>query len=571
MKHENIPFVDAVKHLAQKYNIELEETQDTEEEKQRKDERESLYIANKFAQEHFSHNLFETPEGKSVALTYFKERGFTKNTIENFQLGWAKDDFQDLFEAAKAKQYSQEVLQKNGLISVKNNRAFDFFRARVMFPIHNVSGKVVAFGGRTLSSDKKVPKYVNTGETDIYSKSRILYGMYQSKKAIRKLDNCFLVEGYTDVISLHQAGVENVVASSGTSLTVDQVKLIKRFTPNITLLFDGDAAGIKAAIRGVDIILEQDLNVKIVPLPPEDDPDSFIKKMGFSGFEEYVSSKQEDFILFKTNFLLKDGKNDPVKRADATREIINTIALIPDSIKRAFYVRGSANLLSIEEQLLHIEVNKAIRKRMKSQGKMSYADQQALNKLDEDGKTPTPQPEPIEISKSEYVERELVRILLEYGHFTLEDEVLVSSYVLHELEGVELENKDYQSILNLYKDAEEQDKHLVMNDLLKTPDENILSTLIAITNSPYELSDNWRDKHEIFIETNKEKLYAKEVMETISRYKLFGAMAMLREREEKLKSEEDVDAQIQLLKEINQIKHRVKEFSDQLEMNYPIH
>jgi len=576
MKHDNMSFQESIRALAERYNIEIEETQATEEEKQLRDERESLYIANTFAQQYYSSILNESEEGKTIGLSYFKERGYTGQTIEKFGLGYALDGFQNFYDYALGKQYSKEVLLKNGLLSEKNDRVFDFFRARVMFPIQNVSGKVVAFAGRTLSSDKKVPKYVNTAETDIYHKSRILYGMYQAKNSIRKKDNCFVTEGYTDVISLHQAGIENVVASSGTALTEDQVRIVKRFTQNLTLLFDGDAAGIKAAMRGVDIILKQDLNVRIVALPEGEDPDSLVKQLGVSEFENYLTEHSKDFILFKTDFLLGDQRKDPAKRAEVTREIVQSITLIPDAIKRSFYIKECSELLSIEEQLLHYEINKLLStKRSKSYGYSSsdvkplhQKEHNELRKLKESQ-------ELVSKDKSYEVERELMRVLLEFGHMDIRDNqgetCLVSQYILDDIQDVQLENHFYNTVLNEYKNASDGDESLTAESLLRSENEVVVNTVIDLTNTPYELSSNWADKHEIFVNRDREAEYAKEVIWALDRFNLQGATKMLQEREEKLKICEDEDEAMTLLTEIQNIKARVKQYTDSQNLNLTIH
>ncbi len=572
MQHENVSFVEAVRQLAAKYNIELEETEQTDEEIKLQDERESLHIACKFAQEYFATTLFDTEDGKNIGLTYFKERGFTQQTIEEFKLGYALNSFEAFYKHAGKNQFSKDILLKTGLVSEKNGKVFDFFRDRVMFTIHDVSGKPVAFAGRTLSSDPKQPKYINSPETAIYVKNRVLYGLFQAKKSIGKLDNCFLVEGYTDVISLHQAGLQNVVASSGTSLTENQVKLLKRFTENITLLFDGDAAGLKAATRGVDIVLEQNVNVKVVMLPEGEDPDSFMKQSGFTAFNEFVDAHKKDFILFKVGQLLGNAGNDPVVRANATKEIAQSIALIPDAIKRAFYIRECATLLSIDEQLLHNSINKIRRKKFKDARRMSERDARLLEEQEE--QRVAVQSPLIEDNVVYNLEKELIRLLLEYGHFNITEDKRVSQHILEELDGVELETPEFQEILNCYLHSYDwknsDDDRPLSEILLKSDRPKIIQTIIDLTSSPYELSENWELKHEIFIETDKEKLFKQDVEDTICRYKLHGAMQLLQLREEELKSEDDVDRQILLLGEITQIKKLVKDYSDSLHLNLPM-
>jgi len=333
MEVDGLSYIEALKYLAQKYGVAIEEEERDENYIHAQNERESLFITLNFAKNFFVEQLWENTEGKNIGLSYFKERGFEEETIKNFELGYALDQWQGLTDAAKKKGYKDEYLEKTGLKIVKEDKAYDRFRGRVVFPIHNVSGKVIAFGARALKSNEKGPKYINSPETELYTKSKILYGMYQAKNEIRNRSNCYLVEGYTDVVSLHQAGIKNVVASSGTSLTEDQIKLIKRYTENVTVLFDGDRAGIKASMRGIDMMLSGGLNVKAVPFPDGEDPDSYSKKIGGSQFKIYLEEEVQDFIRFKTDVYLT-GNTDPIKRADAIREIIESVALVSDSIKR---------------------------------------------------------------------------------------------------------------------------------------------------------------------------------------------------------------------------------------------
>lgn len=366
MEHEQFSYPDALRYLAKKYGIKIEEKQLSPEQDLERQRKDSLFIINDFAVNYYHDNLMNSDIGKSVGLSYFKQRGFREETIKKFQLGFAFDKKDHLTLTMVNKGYNIDLLKTVGLTS-KYGR--DFFRNRVQFPIHNLSGKVIGFGGRILVNDKKQPKYLNSPETEIYNKSRVLYGIYFAKKAIRQEDNCLLVEGYTDVISLNQAGIENVVSSSGTSLTVGQIQLIKRNTPNITILYDGDAAGIKAALRGLDLVLEQDMNVKVVLLPEGEDPDSFVQSVGTEQFKEYIKEKAADFILFKTNLLLEETANDPIKRAELIKDIVGSIARIPDPIKRSVYVRECSGLMEISEQILVDEANKAVMRLVKNRRK----------------------------------------------------------------------------------------------------------------------------------------------------------------------------------------------------------
>ena len=359
MKHEQLNYFDALRYLAKKYNIEIQERELTDKEKQRKSDRESMLIVNSWAQQYFTTQLYEHVEGKTVGLRYFAERGFREDTIRKFQLGYSLDKRDALYKEATKNGYKKEFLEKTGLvIAYDNGGVNDRFRGRVIFPVHTLSGKVVAFGGRVLKKDEKTAKYVNSPESEIYHKSNELYGIYFAKQAIAKEDRCFLVEGYTDVISMHQAGIENVVASSGTALTQGQIRLIHRFTSNITVLYDGDAAGIKAALRGIDLLLEDGMNVKVVLLPDGEDPDSFARKHNASQFSEFIKQSETDFIRFKTRLLLDDAGTDPIKRSALITDIIRTVAIIPDNIARSIYIRECSAMMEIDEQVLLNEVNK---------------------------------------------------------------------------------------------------------------------------------------------------------------------------------------------------------------------
>ncbi|MBL0101122.1 MAG: DNA primase [Saprospiraceae bacterium] len=363
MDHEHLSFPEAVRFLAARYRIEIEETENTAQEIEQKQVTDSLYIVNDFARDYFTDVLFNRSEGRNIGLSYFKERGYRESTIKKFQLGYATEERDEFTKKAIDKKFNIEHLRTLGLTSKSD---LDFFRSRVMFTIHNVSGKVVAFAGRTLSSDKKQPKYINSPESEIYNKRAVLYGLFFAKEAIRKADECILVEGYTDVITLHQGQIENVVASSGTSLTREQIRLIKRYTPNIKIIYDGDPAGIKAALRGLDLVLESDMNVKLVLLPDGQDPDSFLAAQGTEAFRAYLHEHEEDFIFFKTRVLLDETGNDPIRKTTVIRDIVSSVAKIPDTFKRTLYIRQCATMLDLSETILHAEVNKVIKADLKN-------------------------------------------------------------------------------------------------------------------------------------------------------------------------------------------------------------
>jgi DNA primase len=371
MEHEHYTYPEAIKWLAKKYNIEIEETAQSTEEKAQMNERESMFLVSTFAKDYFHDVLLNSNKGKAIGLSYFKERGFRDDIIKTFELGYCLDEWDAFTKAALAKGYDLKYLAATGLTILKENRQFDRFKGRVLFPIHSMSGRILGFGGRILTADKKAAKYLNSPESDIYHKSKILYGLFQAKKEIAKQDNCYLVEGYTDVISFHQSGIENVVASSGTALTADQIRLVNRLTKNITVLFDGDAAGIRASIRGIDLILEQGMNVKVVQFPDGEDPDSFAKSHSNEELKSYLEDAAQDFINFKVSLLLKDSNSDPIKKAGVIRDIVTSISKIPDGIQREVYVQECARIMDISERVLFSELAQIIAKEVQEKNKVS--------------------------------------------------------------------------------------------------------------------------------------------------------------------------------------------------------
>ncbi|MDT7832526.1 DNA primase [Flavobacteriaceae bacterium S356] len=410
MEHEHYSYPEAIRYLAKKYNIEIEETEQTDEQKEQLNERESMFLVSKFAKDYFHDILLNSDQGKAIGLSYFKERGFREETISKFELGYAIDEWDAFTKQALKKGYDLKYLEKTGLTIVKENKQFDRFKGRVLFPIHSMSGRILGFGGRILTNDKKAAKYLNSPESDIYHKSKILYGIYHAKKEIAKQDNCFLVEGYTDVISFHQSNIENVVASSGTALTSDQIRLVNRLTKNITVLFDGDAAGIRASIRGIDLILEQGMNVKVVTFPEGEDPDSFAKSHSDSELKEYLANNAQDFINFKVSLLMESAQNDPVKKAGLIRDIVSSISKIPDSIQREVYVQECARIMEISERVLFSELAQLVSKTSKEEAKKHYEKQKSFEVVKR-------QKEQLEEIDSLYLlEREIIRILLLYGN-----------------------------------------------------------------------------------------------------------------------------------------------------------
>ncbi|QTD38720.1 DNA primase [Polaribacter batillariae] len=455
MEHEHYTYPEAIKWLAKKYNIEIEETEQTSEEKAQMNERESMFLVSKFAKDYFHETMLHTNKGKAIGLSYFKERGFTNDTIKTFELGYCLDEWDGFTKAALAKGYDLKYLASTGLTIVKENKQFDRFKGRVMFPIHSMSGRILGFGGRILTADKKAAKYLNSPESDIYHKSKILYGLYQAKKEIAKQDNCYLVEGYTDVISFHQSGVENVVASSGTALTSDQIRLINRLTKNITVLFDGDAAGVRASIRGIDLILEQGMNVKVVQFPDGEDPDSFAKAHSTAELKEYLKESAQDFINFKVSLLLQDSNNDPVKKAGVIRDIVSSISKIPDGIQREVYVQECARIMDISERVLFSELAQILKKNIQEKNKA--AKKQSYSQQDPN----EPPPEYFleqeqaqmgvvrgkisseKIDQLSILEKEIIRILLLYGN---EEAEFIEEVETEDEEGkVTISNRKYDN------------------------------------------------------------------------------------------------------------------------------
>ncbi len=548
MEHENLSFPEAIRYLAKKYGIELEETVASPEFLAEQQKLDSYYIINKFAAEFFEQQLFETDRGKHIALPYFKERGFREDTIKKFSLGYAPNEWKGLLEEASRQNYNAEFLKDLGLVS---DKGFDFFRDRVMFPIFNLSGKVVGFGGRILENKAKAPKYINSPETEIYNKSKILYGAFQAKNSIRQLDECILVEGYTDVISLHQAGIENVVSSSGTSLTKGQVQMIKRFTPNIKILYDGDAAGIKAALRGLDLVLEEDMNVKVVLLPEGEDPDSHVKKVGTADFKKYLEEKSQDFILFKASILMEEGMNDPVKKVALIRSVVDSIARIPDPIKRSLYIRECAKLVEVDEPLLISETNKAVGQRFKKQKKEK--EQKQLPESNE-------QPDPFTVEKHsslsqpavettdskaaghEFQERDIIRILIHFGGQVFDDkeETSVAAFLLGNIEDVieDFDHELYQIIAKEALDRLSKGLAIELSYFTQHNNKEIQSLSIDLISSPYEYSENWEKKWDIYLNTQKmpDDNFIKDSQNALKRFRLKKIIRKCAENQEKIKN-----------------------------------
>jgi DNA primase len=508
MELEKFTYPEALKWLAKKYGIEVEETVDASENREEENHRESLMIVSGYAAKFFHESLLETDEGKNIGLSYFKERGFSSDTIKKFELGYSPDQWEAFTGQALKEGYQQQFLEESGL-SVKrdNGSLYDRYRGRVMFPIHSFTGRVIAFGGRTLKNDKNVPKYVNSPESEIYHKSNVLYGLYFAKKAIREEDNCFLVEGYADVLSVHQAGIENVVASSGTSLTVEQIRLIGRFTKNITILYDGDAAGIKASLRGLDMILEEGLNVKVVLFPDGHDPDSYVRNFGTNGFKKHIADNKKDFILFKTDILLKEVGNDPIKKADVIREIVESVAKIPDSIKASVFIKECSYLLQIDERALLSELNKM---RMAKAKKDSQQQISRSAPVDEPNFFDEPE---IKVEKDDSnQEKEIIRLLLLYGNkvITWDDiaDTYIGPFMIAELSDVEFENQTCKSFVEIYRREVENGVLPDEQYFIHYPEKNIVDITVTLIATKYTLSENWYEMHKILVNDEQANMKA---------------------------------------------------------------
>ena len=529
MEHEHFTYPEAIKYLAKKYNIEIEETEQSNEEKEAENVRESLYLVSEYANKYFKNILHKTDQGKAIGLSYFKERGFTDETIKKFDLGYALDEWQAFTDEALKNGYKLDYLEQTGLTIVKEEKRFDRFKGRVLFPIQSMSGRVLGFGGRILTNDKKAAKYLNSPESDIYHKSKVLYGIYHAKQSIAKEDNCYLVEGYTDVIQLHQTGVKNVVSSSGTALTSDQIRLINRLTKNITVLFDGDAAGMRASLRGIDLILEQGMNVKVCTFPEGEDPDSFAKQNTLEELSLYLEENAKDFIQFKASVLYEESKNDPIKKADTIRDIMSSISKIPDRIQKEVYIQECARIMDISEEVLFSTLAQMGKKEVQDASKQNRNEQQAFQVIK--GK------QPVEKVDVQYIlERKIIEVLLLYGNRAedFEDLVLkendkgelVLEPVIHKAkvfekvfldlqdDEMEFSNPKFKTIYYKIIETLNQNPDFEIDSFINIVDQDMSEdvTSILMEDERYSLSD-WERKN-IFPKAKKETV-AQLVSETI--------------------------------------------------------
>ncbi|MGL4364521.1 MAG: DNA primase [Bacteroidales bacterium] len=555
MEHEHLGYVDALKLLGKKYGIDVQERKLSEEEKNVKDERESMMIAAAYAQSHFTKNLYETEEGKSIGLSYFIEREFKDSIIKKFQLGYSLNSRNTLIKSAIIDGYKSDFFIKIGLANTReNNEPVDRFYERAMFPIHNVSGRVIGFGGRTLKTEKNIAKYINSPESEIYHKSNTLYGIFFAKKAITQNDKCFLVEGYTDVISMHQAGIENVVASSGTSLTTQQIQLIKRFTQNVTVLYDGDAAGIKASLRGIDMLLEEGISVKTLLLPQGEDPDSFARTHSASELESFIAKNEKDFISFKAQLLLSDSGNDPIKKSSIINDIVRSISLIPDGITRSVYIKECSKLMEIGEDILMQETNKLVNKKI-------YALRAEIHKLKkhdiESEKNDTLEksfqkqaiPAFVENIFCKEQEREIIYFLLKHGNENVND-TTVAKWIISEMvnEDLQLQNLEYRQIFEEYSSLLKISSEIDVKYFINHPNNKICSLSIDLLSEKYTQSKIWQNDINSNINVDIDK--------AIHTYKAKVITQAIQKIAENIteKSNEEQELDIEHLKQLNELR-----------------
>lgn len=557
MEHEHFTYPEAIRYLARKYNIEIEETELSDEHKAEANERESMYLVSEFAKKYFHNTLLNDEEGRAIGYSYFKERGFTNDTIKKFELGYSPESWDAFTKEALGKGYKLDYLDKTGLTIVKEDKQFDRFKGRVMFPISSMSGRTLGFGGRILTNDKKAAKYLNSPESDIYHKSKVLYGIFQAKQSIAKLDNCYLVEGYTDVIQFSQAGIENVVASSGTALTPDQIRLVNRLTKNITVLFDGDAAGLRASIRGIDLILEEGMNVKVCTFPDGEDPDSFAKKNSHADLVHYLETNAKDFIQFKASLLMDEAKNDPVKKAGLIRDMVTSISKIPDRIQREIYLQETSRIMDISEQVLVNTLAQLVQKDITEVDKKQKQEQKAFDVVKNENPE---QARKIDILFE--LERKIIEILLLYGHKEDEfEDVLLKTNEEGEIHEVS-EKKEYKVYQRIYLSLQEDEVELanplfrdIYNDLINYFHQNEtfnaehylmhLAPELAqevtdiLMQEERDLLHNWEGQN--IIVKQKDQTISQYVSETILTMRWFLVDRIIEELKGELSSDPEVD------------------------------
>lgn len=570
MEHESLSYPEALKWLAKKYHIDVQESEETEAQKQLKDERESMMIVSAFAQKYFTRHLWEENEGRTIGLSYIRERELRDNIVKKFELGYCPDGKDTFTQAAQLEGYQMDFLEKTGLTIKRDDWVRDRFAGRVIFPIHNLAGRVIAFGGRTLKKDKNTAKYLNSPESDIYHKSRVLYGIFQAKREITRQDKCYLVEGYTDVIAFHQAGIENVVASSGTALTPDQIRLIKRFSPNITIIYDGDEAGIKASLRGIDLVLEEGMNVKVLLLPQGEDPDSFSRSMSSTQLQEYIEANQTDFIRFKTKLLLENSENDPVSKARLISNIVRSISVVPDAITRSMYIKECSSLMDVGEDILYTEIRKLMQKESDDLRRKEYRNQTAKKQA----------PQPVQEQKvmknlCEIEEREILRILLKYFHTEVFEEegetpeetisISVGRFVLEEIEndGLYSDNELINKFVDLFRENLDNPQFKPSQFFINHSDQQLCQLASDLMSEKYVESKRWK-KGGAFVESEDEILDLL-VPKIVQEYKLRKVKNMLADLEKGIQlASDDMEKVLSLQNQYINLKKVEKHLSIQL-------
>lgn len=566
MEHEKYSYVEALKWLANRYNVTVEETEVSPEQRAQQQVADSLYILNGFAQQYFSNVLFQDTEGQDIGLSYLHERGFTDYILEKFQIGYCKESRNAFVTEAISKQYNRDLLIKSGLVALRNEDLVDNYRGRIIFPVHNTTGKVIGFGARIIRKNDRAPKYINTPENEIYIKSRILYGMYFARQVIDKFDECLLVEGYTDVVSLHQAGIENVVASGGTSLTTDQIRLIRKYTNNLTIVYDGDSAGIKAALRGLDMALEEGLQVKLVLIPDKEDPDSYVQKVGAEAFREFVAANKKDFILFQLEVALKDAEGDSQKKAAVVNQMAETLAKInkaEDFTRQQDYIRQCAEILKIEEAGLNNLVNKFIRERI---SKLESKSKTENSPADSDPDMPPPveagtiSDEGFQLLlKDELQERAVVKTLIEFGLKAWDDTTKVAEHVFSELVEEDLfDNKQLLDVIHTYKLWYDAGLEPTAKNFYYHENQELSAIVVSLMEFPYEISDKWKVKFQLPV-SDREENYREEVKSTLGYLKLRKIKRMINENQMDLAQPHSPEEQLNLLQTHQLLKNMEKE------------
>ncbi|MEY2830160.1 MAG: hypothetical protein RIQ33_2018 [Bacteroidota bacterium] len=544
MEHEHLTYPESLEYLAKKYNIAFDNIQLSPQQIEQQKGKDVLLNIHQFAKDYFVEQLWNTEDGKAIGLSYFKERQLTESIIKKFDLGYHPDAEKAFTDAALQHGFTLEDLKRSGLTTQQRNA--DFFRGRIMFPIQNVTGKVIAFGGRTLKKDKNTAKYFNSPESEIYYKSKVLYGLYQARNSILKNNFCYLVEGYLDVISLHQGGIENVAASSGTALTIDQIRLIKRYTPNVVLLYDGDAAGVKAALRGLELIIEEGLNLKLVLLPDGEDPDSYMHKNGAQAFSQYVTANAKDFIRFKIQDSIHEAQSDPYRKAAITKDLIGILAKIPDSFVRSDYIKEFTSMMQLSEEMVNAEVNKVMRNEMKKHSTIPNDDVELLHSQSEENYEQAPQQTNFfKANNAEEQEKNIIRILLEWGNKTMSNGQLVAQILFDEIDLGLIDNitcaKMYDTFLQIFENT----KHFEGSLLINSPEPEITTFAAELLKDEYTLSENWEKKHQIFTKS-KEMNFEADVKSSIHKFKTKKLQKLQLDNLKKLKDAPSAEEQVQI-------------------------